>query len=911
MEMEMETSPPADDYMPLFCVGQHASKRTIPVTAEVLKQAHEYNYDMLTTPITSPHFHSRVLTLLSAHLSKLQPSLYESKSTLGGTSVEPPAPTIPPLTPTDTPLTPCETISQLLAFASSWIDLASPDPLIANLSQQVLNLETAYAAFCGVGNLIVAGPRLHHGSENDGDGIAQYARAIQEALSIGPYLQIQILLPMIDHPDHDADGEMGSLAPFAREQFMTEADEEPRRKADLFGTWDAWNVIRTVCKYNARLSVALSLPRHLPPISVQSRWYSEPLRLLSIDASTFLKNSKGYPVLSKSHQALISRYMRLKNPPWLLLCDVGPIPGVEDLNGNPVPSADGFLSPSAAADARAGSPSPTPAEAAASQSQRYSHPGKKSKDPTPHLSYIRHLQRNQPPRSTIERFGSGYQDYLQAPLQPLTDNLESITYEVFEKDPVKYDWYERAIARALSDWAQQGKATSRPDGKVVVAVVGAGRGPLVTRALKASASTGVEIDMWAVEKNPNAYVLLQRHNLQDWNSQVTVVKSDMRSWKGPTMTTSVLEGGAAPPSERATTSTTTHTTVDILISELLGSFADNELSPECLDGAQHVVHPTHGISIPASYTAHLTPISAPKLHADISARIPVDAAAPETPYVVMLHAIDFLSTLPMPSSAAARESMSMANTTTCTSSNPPNTTATPVIQTAWEFSHPNPHAPNIEDPPDNSHNTRYARLRFRCADRGVCHGLAGYFETVLYDDVELSTNPNTMASKSRDMISWFPIFFPLKTPLAFPDNTDLDITIWRMTDERKVWYEWLVEAFAVLPTSNINNATSTSISAQPRAPPSSSPDSSSDPSNDTDYPHRHSQHPPRKDSRPAANQPNVSSPTLGYAALRGDRKNRESRGRGEGTGAGAAERTKRVRVGMSELHSSRKNGCLM
>jgi protein arginine N-methyltransferase 5 len=26
--------------------------------------------------------------------------------------------------------------------------------------------------------------------------------------------------------------------------------------------------------------------------------------------------------------------------------------------------------------------------------------------------------------------------------------------------------------------------------------------------------------------------------------------------------------------------------VDILISELLGSFGDNELSPECLDGAQ-------------------------------------------------------------------------------------------------------------------------------------------------------------------------------------------------------------------------------------------------------------------------------------------------------------------------------------
>lgn len=34
------------------------------------------------------------------------------------------------------------------------------------------------------------------------------------------------------------------------------------------------------------------------------------------------------------------------------------------------------------------------------------------------------------------------------------------------------------------------------------------------------------------------------------------------------------------------------------VSELLGSFGDNELSPECLDGAQRFLKPD-GISIPA------------------------------------------------------------------------------------------------------------------------------------------------------------------------------------------------------------------------------------------------------------------------------------------------------------------------
>src|SRR3954469_17001167 len=86
-----------------------------------------------------------------------------------------------------------------------------------------------------------------------------------------------------------------------------------------------------------------------------------------------------------------------------------------------------------------------------------------------------------------------------------------------------------------------------------------------------------------------------------WGDRVVVVSSDMRVWKAP---------------EKC----------DILVSELLGSFGDNELSPECLDGAQKFLKRTliifleqrvvileqltkicdrlaDGISIPASYTA--------------------------------------------------------------------------------------------------------------------------------------------------------------------------------------------------------------------------------------------------------------------------------------------------------------------
>src|SRR6478752_4364722 len=126
------------------------------------------------------------------------------------------------------------------------------------------------------------------------------------------------------------------------------------------------------------------MPKQLPSVSVQSRWHSEPVHLLTIDASSFLKNPKGYPVLSKAHQALIAKLMRLRTPPWILLCNVGPIPGLENAE-----------------------------ETEASQSQLSSsdYPSlsasKKHHDPTPHLSYIRNLQQRQPPRTPIERFGTG------------------------------------------------------------------------------------------------------------------------------------------------------------------------------------------------------------------------------------------------------------------------------------------------------------------------------------------------------------------------------------------------------------------------------------------------------------------------------------------------------------------------
>lgn len=119
----------------------------------------------------------------------------------------------------------------------------------------------------------------------------------------------------------------------------------------------------------------------------------------------------------------------------------------------------------------------------------------------------------------------------QVPLQPLQDNLESQTYEVFEKDTTKYLVYEEAIVQAITSLSQApaaaigGQAANGTDGlnvvdgrrqsprqgrPVVVMVVGAGRGPLVRATLQASKRTGRAVRVFAVEKNPNAVITLHR-----------------------------------------------------------------------------------------------------------------------------------------------------------------------------------------------------------------------------------------------------------------------------------------------------------------------------------------------------------------------------------------------------------------
>ena len=199
---------------------------------------------MITTPITTQQFQSSVRAILSSYFAELNEAL---------DAVDVPVPLIPPLKPTDTTLLPTESLTHCIGVTSSWIDLASADPAISNVSRQILNLELAYATFCGISNVIIKAPDVS-ASRGNSSLITQFARAILEALSIGPYVRIHILFPMSPGKGKRTE-DSSDLSQLS--QVKEEGDDNINAALEPWGPWEAWDIVRSVCKYESRLSVGM------------------------------------------------------------------------------------------------------------------------------------------------------------------------------------------------------------------------------------------------------------------------------------------------------------------------------------------------------------------------------------------------------------------------------------------------------------------------------------------------------------------------------------------------------------------------------------------------------------------------------------------------------------------------------
>ena len=448
--------------------------------------------------------------------------------------------------------------------------------------------------------------------------------------------------------------------------------------------WKVWDSFRHATGHNHRIAVLLEIKEDIfvhdteKKLGLFRRWGAEPVKALLLHTTVFLTNKKGFPVLSEAMQEAMK---------ILFQYNVKVV----------------FAS-------------------------RCRHEG----NYLPYAQYLNHLKSKFSLEcSDKDRFCAPYRDTLQSPLQPLMDNLESQVYETFERDPVKYNAYEVAIAAALTELdSNMGKWKQT----VVITVVGAGRGPLIACALRAAAATNVKIRVYAVEKNHNAIVTLKNRVVtEQWEGVVQIHEGDMRSWS---------------PVELA----------DILVSELLGSWGDNELSPECLDGAQNCLKP-NGISIPSSSTSFLAPVSSSRLWMCAN-ELP---AGLDTPYVVLFHHSYKLS-----------ESKPL-----------------------FTFEHPNP-APTTQ-----IDNSRFATLEFMVQESCTIHGFIGSFSSTLYGDSRISIVPN---QETPGMFSWFPLFIPITTPLRVNAGDKVQVNVWRCVSDRKVWYEWNVSSPVVTKIQNSNGS---------------------------------------------------------------------------------------------------------
>lgn len=92
----------------------------------------------------------------------------------------------------------------------------------------------------------------------------------------------------------------------------------------------------------------------------------------------------------------------------------------------------------------------------------------------------------------------------------------------------------------------------------------------------------------AIEKNPSAVLFLRSlcHSEEHWDEDtVSIVDCDMRHANSHPLIQQIRRQRKLNQSQTSSQSYS-EGIADIIVSELLGSFGDNELSPECLDGAQ-------------------------------------------------------------------------------------------------------------------------------------------------------------------------------------------------------------------------------------------------------------------------------------------------------------------------------------
>ena len=88
-------------------------------------------------------------------------------------------------------------------------------------------------------------------------------------MKAAPQIDFSVTMPMMDNP-HNFEESETNLSRLARPEYSSSPDSHRPSmdsiavKHDFYGTWDAWNVIRSFCGYNPHLFIGKSFIAMLP-----------------------------------------------------------------------------------------------------------------------------------------------------------------------------------------------------------------------------------------------------------------------------------------------------------------------------------------------------------------------------------------------------------------------------------------------------------------------------------------------------------------------------------------------------------------------------------------------------------------------------------------------------------------------
>ena len=176
--------------------------------------------------------------------------------------------------------------SLVVGRVSPTIDVDSKVHQIRVNSEARLIEELRYASHLGMPAVMV---QLH------GENHTNLARIVSNHINKGASFQVWVQVP-ISPPD-----------PIKYEE-VTSSDS---KENDFVDTWDWWNRFRLISNSNSKINLCLCIGESIPTENQILRWVGEPIKTVSVPTSMFLTNKKGYPVLSRQHQALIRRFIHL------------------------------------------------------------------------------------------------------------------------------------------------------------------------------------------------------------------------------------------------------------------------------------------------------------------------------------------------------------------------------------------------------------------------------------------------------------------------------------------------------------------------------------------------------------------------------------------------------------------------